>query len=471
MKFGTSGLRGLATDLLGPLTARYVGAFARLLLDTGAARPGGRVFIGRDLRESSTEISALCAGVLSEAGLNVIDCGELPTPALAGFAWSSGAAALMVTGSHIPADRNGIKFFLPDAEIGKAEEAAITAMVDAGDFPVEPPGSGRGAIARDDAEAITWYRNRGRAMAANGALSGMRIGVYQHSSVARDLLVDLLEVLGATVVSLGRTSHFVALDTEAVPKGTLDEFAAWIREFRLDGVVSTDGDGDRPLIADETGAQMRGDVIGLVTARLIGADVVVTPVTSNSGIHSGLGFEVLRTRVGSPFVIEAMRAAEAHGRTVAGFEANGGFILGSPFHREDIRATALPTRDAVLPILAVLQSARRAKTRLSALAGHWALPICASDRLESFPVERSRALMEHLSSGNGALGAFLAPLGEVVSVDRMDGLRAILSSGEVVHLRPSGNAPEMRCYTEGATPARAQALMAQALERILDFHV
>jgi phosphomannomutase len=77
--------------------------------------------------------------------------------------------------------------------------------------------------------------------------------------------------------------------------------------------------------------------------------------------------------------------------------------------------------------------------------------------------------MEHLSSGNGALGAFLAPLGEVVSVDRMDGLRATLSSGEIVHQRPSGNAPEMRCYTAGATPARARALMAQALERILGF--
>jgi phosphomannomutase len=469
MKFGTSGLRGLATDLLGPRTARYVGAFARLLLDSGAVRPGGRIFIGRDLRESSAEISALCASVLSEAGLNVVDCGELPTPALAGFAWSNGAAALMVTGSHIPADRNGIKFFLPDAEIGKADEAAVTAMVDAADFPAGRPGGGRGAIVRDEAKAIAWYRDRGRGMATKGALSGMRIGVYQHSSVARDLLAGLLEGLGAAVVPLGRTMNFVALDTEAVPKGTLDEFAAWIREYSLDGVVSTDGDGDRPLIADETGAQMRGDVIGLVTARLIEADVVVTPVTSNSGINSSLGFEVLRTRVGSPFVIEAMRAAEADGKTVAGFEANGGFILGSSFRRNGVEAAALPTRDALLPILAVLQSARRAEARLSALAGHWALPICASDRLENFPVERSRALMEHLSSGNGALGAFLAPLGEVVSVDRMDGLRATLSSGEIVHLRPSGNAPEMRCYTEGATPARARALMAQALERILGF--
>jgi phosphomannomutase len=469
MKFGTSGLRGLATDLLGPGTAGYAKAFARRLFDTGAAREGDRVFVGRDLRDSSAAISALCANVLSEAGLNVVDCGELPTPALAGFAWSNGAAALMVTGSHIPADRNGIKFFLPGAEIGKSDEAAMTAMVEAADLPAGGSAGRRARILSDEAAALEWYRDRGRKMATGNALSGMRIGVYQHSSVARDFLADLLTSVGATVVPLGRTAHFVAVDTEAVPAETLDTFASWTGEHGLDGIVSTDGDGDRPLIADETGAQLRGDVIGLVAARLVGADVVVTPVTSNSGINAGLGFQVIRTRVGSPFVIEAMRMAQGDGRTVAGFEANGGFILGSPFQRGGIEGTALPTRDAALPVLAVLQSARQEGVSLSALARHWALPVCASDRLENFPVERSQALMARLSEGKDALSRFLSPLGEVASVDGTDGLRATLSSGEIVHLRPSGNAPEMRCYTEAPTAARAEALMSQALDLVRHF--
>jgi phosphomannomutase len=199
---------------------------------------------------------------------------------------------------------------------------------------------------------------------------------------------------------------------------------------------------------------------------MAGADVVVTPVTSNSGINAGLGFEVVRTRVGSPFVIAAMQEAAAEGRTVVGFEANGGFILGSTFERNGITALALPTRDAILPILAVLQSARRNGMSLSTLAARWTLPISASGRLENFPVERSQALMKHLSGGDGALEAFLSPLGAVVSVDRTDGLRATLSFGEIVHLRPSGNAPEMRCYTEAPTAARAEALMRKALERV-----
>jgi phosphomannomutase len=74
--------------------------------------------------------------------------------------------------------------------------------------------------------------------------------------------------------------------------------------------------------------------------------------------------------------------------------------------------------------------------------------------------------MEHLSSGNTALRDFLSPLGEVVTLDRTDGLRVTLSSGEIVHLRPSGNAPELRCYAEASTPAEAQSLVARALDRV-----
>jgi len=468
MKFGTSGLRGLATDLLGPKTAGYTKAFAQHLFETGAARPGDRVFIGRDLRDSSPTISAMCADVLSETGLNVIDCGELPTPALAGFAWASQSAALMVTGSHIPADRNGIKFFLPGAEIGKLDEAAITAMVESNPTAARPSAKA-GPIVRGEAEALAWYRDRGKAMATPQALSGMRVGIYQHSSVARDFLTDLLTSLGAEILPLGRTSHFVAVDTEAVPPETIHSFAAWTKEHGLDAIISTDGDGDRPLIADETGTQLRGDVIGLVTARMVGADVVVTPVTSNSGINVGLGFEVLRTKVGSPFVLDAMERAAGDDRTIVGFEANGGFILGSPFDHDGIKGTALPTRDALLPILAVLQSARQEKIALSALAARWALPVAASDRLENFPVERSQALMAQLAGQKNALKQFLSPLGEVVSVDRTDGLRAAFSNGEIVHLRPSGNAPEMRCYAEAATHVRVEALIAGALDLVRRF--
>jgi len=114
LKFGTSGLRGLSADLTGRASALYATAFARHLLKNGHAKPGDLILIGRDFRESSPAISATCIGALKRAGLTPIDCGTLPTPALALYGLQLKAASLMITGSHIPADRNGIKFYRPD---------------------------------------------------------------------------------------------------------------------------------------------------------------------------------------------------------------------------------------------------------------------------------------------------------------------------------------------------------------------
>src|SRR5690606_3389721 len=145
------------------------------------------------------------------------------------------------------------------------------------------------------------YRQRYRRFLAADALSGWRIGVFEHSSVARDHLCSLLWRAGAEVVRLGRAEGFVAVDTEAFSAAFYDPRHGWIRDHRLDAIVSTDGDADRPLLIDGQGEFVRGDVIGLVAARFLGADTVVTPVTSNSGIEAlGAFRHVERTKVGSP---------------------------------------------------------------------------------------------------------------------------------------------------------------------------
>lgn len=134
----------------------------------------------------------------------------------------------------------------------------------------------------------------------------MKIGVYQHSSVARDLLVDVLAHYGAEITALGRSESFIPVDTEAVSDETVTLMKRWVSEHKFDAIVSTDGDGDRPLVADETGTPLRGDLLGLVAANFLDAGTVVTPVTSNSGIEAAGSFAVRRTRVGSPFVISGM---------------------------------------------------------------------------------------------------------------------------------------------------------------------
>jgi phosphomannomutase len=290
------------------------------------------------------------------------------------------------------------------------------------------------------------------------ALRGWRVGVWQHSSVARDLLVDVLDGLGAEVEALGRSDGFVAVDTEAVSGDTATELAGWVRSHGLDALVSTDGDADRPLLVDETGALIRGDVIGILTAKFLGADVVVTPVTSNSAIEAtGFFRQVVRTRVGSPFVIAGM--AGAKGRVV-GFEANGGVLLGSDVTVNGTTLTALPTRDALLPILSVLGAARVAGQPLSQLVGTLPPRFARSDRLEHVPVERSALLLDTLRKD---AAGFFQPQGSVAAVSDVDGQRYELSSGDIIHYRPSGNAPELRCYTEASTPDRAEELLAWGL--------
>lgn len=463
-KFGTSGLRGLSLELTGSVSALYATAFARFLLDRSLAHPGAMIAIGRDFRESSPAIAATVISALKRAGLEPVDCGTVPTPALALYAMEHGSAAIMVTGSHIPADRNGIKFYRPDGEIGKDDEAAITALAEklAGDPDANAVEAGS---AEDRSAAVAaLFLERNAAILAPGTLTGLRIGVYQHSTVARDMFADVLRHYGAEVILLGRSDVFIPVDTEAVSPDTLSKIAGWTKEHRLDAVVSADGDGDRPLVADENGVPLRGDLLGLIAARYLEAKVVVTPVTSNSGIEAAGSFEVRRTRVGSPFVIAAMDVALAEGRSgVMGFEANGGLMLASEFRVEGRIIRPLPTRDSFLPALAALSLASRRKVPLSRVVSDFCLPVAVADRLENYPTEKSAALMASLRASPENLQDFLSPMGTVTSTTDIDGLRVTLADGNVIHFRPSGNAPEMRCYVEAGTASQAKQLLAKGL--------
>ncbi len=468
MKFGTSGLRGLVTDLVGRTTTIYTQAFARYLLAIGAVRLGDTVLVGRDFRASSPEIAASAMGALERAGLNPVDCGAIPTPALALYGLKLGSASLMVTGSHIPDDRNGIKFYRPDGEIDKRDEVRISAIAaDIEQYPIDlAPGTGRNKS--KEAEALFLARNK--CVLPASSLSGLKIGVYQHSTVARDLLIEVLEHYGAEVVALGRSTHFIPVDTEAVSDETVALLQRWAKEHNLNAIVSADGDGDRPLVATETGEPVRGDLLGIVTAEFLRAKTIVTPVTSNSGVEAAGDYDVIRTKVGSPFVIAGMLDALHGGNAgVMGFEANGGLLLGSEFELDGRVIDPLPTRDSFLPILAILFLSAAKKVSLSNIAESYGLPIAASGRLEAFPVEASAALMTQLRLSSDSLNIFLRSVGDVVRTSDVDGLRVTLRDDRVVHFRPSGNAPEMRCYVEANSERAAADLLNQSLALVREW--
>ncbi len=462
LKFGTSGLRGLVTELVGLPAYSHVRAFCAMIREDGAEGPAGAMLIGQDLRSSSPVIAAQCARAIADAGLVPVDCGALPTPALALAAMQMGAPAIMVTGSHIPDDRNGLKFYRSQGEIDKADEVRIVAWQKQLALTTMPTGEAD----RRPHDAIAAYGARYTGFFGAAALSGMTVGVYQHSSVGRDVICEILAALGAEPVALGRADSFIPVDTEALRPEDEALAKAWAAERKLDAIVSTDGDADRPLVADEAGRFLRGDLVGALTAAALGADTIVTPVTSNSALEaSGLFEQVVRTRVGSPFVIAGMKDAKAQGaRIVVGFQANGGVLLGSDVEHEGRRLSALPTRDAMLPIIATLAFAARAHKPLSQIAAERNFAIALSSRLQEVAQDKTAALISRLDAEDPSYrDAAFAAHGGVAARDRRDGLRLTLGDGATVHFRASGNAPELRVYVEAATPESAEALLVEGL--------
>ena len=454
-KFGTSGLRGLVVDLTPDLVAAHLRAFAR------ACPMGAGLFVARDLRPSSPALSAGVMAAARAAGLAVTDCGAIPTPALALAAGAAGAAAVMVTGSHIPTERNGLKFYTPAGEITKPQEAAIMAALAT---PASPAAPGPAVVRNSTAGAV--YGARYVTAYGAAALAGLRLGVWSHSAVGRDLLRAVLAGLGADVVELGRSARFTPVDTEALDPATVAQLRTWAARGNLDAIASTDGDGDRPLLSDAAGQVIAGDVLGQITAAALGAEVVATPVSSNTGVEAGGRFgRVIRTRIGSPYVIAMMQATagQATAGRVVGYEANGGFVLGFAAAGPAGPLPALMTRDALLPLIATLVQAR-GRGGLAALVAAEPARFTAAGRLRDVPAERAQALVAAFAADAAVRADFLATLGEAeASADHADGLRLTLKSGRFVHLRPSGNAPELRFYTEAETPQVAAALLAAGL--------
>ena len=452
--FGTSGVRGLVTSLTPGLCRAYADAFLTVLAATPRA-----LIIGHDLRPSSPAMAAACHDAVRRRGITTISAGVLPTPALAFAAARMGVPAIMVTGSHIPFDRNGLKFYRAEGEISKQDEQLILAC----EVPLPLAAPPAAPLPPVDAGPLEIYLQRYRDVFGPDALQGLRIGIYEHSSVARDLLHQLLRVLGAETRGLARSDSFVAIDTEAVRAEDRALARAWAADGGLDAIVTTDGDADRPLIADETGQWLRGDLLGLLCARELAAGTVVTPVNSTTALEaSGLFPEVRRTRIGSPHVIAGMESP-VH-LPVVGFEANGGFLLGSAAMVNGKPLAALATRDAVLPMLMVLAAARRRACAVSQLASGLPERHSFSDRLQEIDPAACRTL---LTAADASPEGMKRVFGDVpVAVDRTDGLRATLAGGNILHVRPSGNAPELRCYAEAATAETAERLCRACLSRL-----
>jgi phosphomannomutase len=464
VRFGTSGARGLAAEMTDEVCYAYTVAFIRHLEQQKEISGNDRrVAIAGDLRPSTDRIMAAVAKSVTDSGCAPVNCGKLPSPAIALYGIKQEIPAIMVTGSHIPDDRNGIKYNKASGEILKDDEVGIKQQ--RVNLPDHFDGQGMfrkpANLGTLEQEAERSYVRRWVEAFPPDCLKGKRLGLYGHSAVGRDLLYEIYTALGAEVEKLGYTDTFVPVDTEAIRPDDVKLAIQWSKEYGFDAIVSTDGDSDRPLISDEHGNWLRGDIAGILCAQYCSSDVVVTPVSCNTAVEKCQTFqEVRRTRIGSPYVIAEMLQAVATGaKRVVGYEANGGFLTASPIQVHGKTLDPLPTRDTVIVHLSILCTSVLKNVPVSQLVAALPQRFTASDRLQAFPTETSNAKIAELRKGGSkAIQASFGMLGPVVGIDNTDGLRMTFESGEVVHLRPSGNAPELRCYTEANSEARAKEI-------------
>ncbi len=528
LEFGTSGLRGLVKDITDLEAYVAVRGFLGWLADIHDASPGGPVCLGGDLRPSTpTVMEAACRAVL-DAGFTPMSFGRIPTPALLWAAMKRGAPGVMVTGSHIPFDRNGIKLTRKTGEILKRDEGPIRAAVRArreaeyerpfvesmfDEHGALRPGA-RPMLPPEPADPVVEYVERYLRAFPRGVLSGCRVLVYEHSSVCRDVLSRVLRELDAEVIPAGRSDTFVAVDTEAVNADMLAAIQALVDAnggSAIDAVVSTDGDGDRPLVLGVEEGKVRfypGDILGIIAADFLAARHVAVPVSVNDAVDMHMasrGVTVVKTRIGSPYVIEAMREV--------GWEANGGFLTAAPFVIPGGgKLEALPTRDALLPILSALFSAvrlagRGSRMSLSALFSRLPSRFGRSALVRPFAQDRGRAIVSSFSptdetvvearlspndpslwsvrrkdgttdtaAGSTKPGRELFALRDAIErcftagegfsslrwVNWLDGVRMGFANGDIAHVRPSGNAPELRLYAVADTARRAEEIAALA---------
>lgn len=457
IQFGTSGARGLVTQFTANVCAAFSHAFISCMQMEFNFK---QVAIAIDNRPSSPAMAQACAKAVQQLGLEVIYYGVVPTPALAYVSMQDNIPCIMVTGSHIPFDRNGLKFYRPDGEISKADEQAIlnaTAEFEAITALPELTINNKAAVQ---------YVDRYTSLFDRQMLAGKHIGIYEHSSAGRDLYAPMFEALGAEVITLERSDEFVPIDTEAVSEADKQKAKRWSKEYNLDFIFSTDGDGDRPLVADENGDWLRGDILGLLCADAMNIEALAVPVSCNTAIESCECFNrVTRTKIGSPYVIAEFDELSKKYQSVAGFEANGGFLLGSDASVNGKEIKALPTRDAVLPALMLLAAAT--EKPIYELVNALPQRYTHSDRIQNFATEKSSSILDQAKEEPQQ---FINKLGfnnyTVKNVNLTDGLRVSLVNGDIIHLRPSGNAPELRCYAESEQLEQAQYIVTNSLNNI-----
>ncbi len=428
--FGTNGVRGVVNEFMS----------AELALEVGKAIGsfmGGKVALAVDSRTSAAMLrSAVSAGLMA-TGIEVLDLGLLPTPALQYYVKHSGVkGGVMITASHNPPEFNGIKCVDYDGtEMPRNKEEAIEQIYFHKSFlqkswrtvgsmrPVEGVGRSYIAAIRKQVEAP---------LIADAKLTVVLDCANGAGSVTSPYL---LEQMGVRVITLNASPQgtFPGHESEPTPDH-LQDLVATVRSTGADLGVAHDGDADRTIFVDDKGDYVMGDRSLAAVARFMvkrnNGGTVVTPVSTSSCVEDAVkavGGEVVYTRVGSPVVARKMMEINA----LFGGEENGGLIF--PQHQH--------CRDAAMAMAKVLEMVAQ-EGPFSKILSH--VPSYSLDkRRMPCPEERKEAVLEAL------LDEFSGR-----KVDTTDGLKVFFDDGWTL-IRPSGTEPIFRIFSEAKSKGAA----------------
>ncbi len=429
--FGTDGVRGLANGKVTAELALQLGAAAARVLtahgDFSGSRP--RAIVGRDPRVSGQFLAAATVAGLAGAGVDTEDLGVLPTPAVAYLASAQDAdLAVMISASHNPMADNGIKFFarggrkLDDALEDEIEQAL-------GQAAQLPTGGDVGRITLNRGTGGDSYV-RHLLDSAPQSLKGLRIAVDCANGAASAVGPDALRAAGADVVVINASPDGMNIN-EKCGSTHPEQLQAVTVASGADLGVAFDGDADRCVAVDHTGALVNGDqIMGILADAMkesgtLAEDTLVVTVMSNLGLLLAMkdrGIKTVQTQVGDRYVLEQMR--------------EGGFSLGGEQSGHLILADHATTGDGVLAALHL--AARVAGTGESLAILAKTVPQLPQILVNVSGVDKARVNDEAVSAAVDAARERLGDTGRVL-------------------LRPSGTEPLVRVMVEAAAQEQAES--------------
>ena len=444
--FGTDGVRGKVGELpitpdfvmrLGHAAGRVLAKQARTVTiprsgagGSGASSGRPAVIIGKDTRISGYMLEAALEAGLSAAGVDVLLCGPLPTPAVAYLTRALRlSAGIVISASHNPYDDNGIKFF--SAQGDKLPDAVELEIEAALDEPIRCSGSdGLGRARRVNDAAGRYIEFCKRTFPAEFDLRGLKIVVDCAHGAAYQTAPHVFHELGAEVIPIAAHPNGFNIN-ESCGATHPETVIQAVRDHGADLGVAVDGDADRLLMVDSTGRAFNGDELlyVIVRDRLAQGPVagVVGTLMSNFGLErafSRLGVTMARAKVGDRYVLEMLRERGwMHGGE------SSGHLLCLEHHS---------TGDATISALQVLAAVRRSGCTIAELAADLQM---MPQSLINVPVERGFDWPTH---------AGLAATREAVE-------RELGEDGRIL-IRASGTEPVLRVMVEASSASVAEQL-------------